>query len=521
MSAASAPGPGAGSDPRSAPRFVPRKHINPRFEDDLAFSYVSGPAEYADESARPVRYLAAADEHGTVTTYVWASDADDADDAAGWIVRRDAGNKAVNDGRWMRRLRDGKERGLAPTAVLHELVRDVPAVVPGSLTTAPDLASLYDLADRPFRRPVWRSPGAALHGLAIGDAMGRPLSLLPMDRITALYGTWESMELPLSEGSTDGTDGTDGTVRVSDQTQLTLAVAEALAEVAVRAAAPEAEARRALTLRGALPAPPWLTPAAVATALRTHLVNWLRSPDNDRSPGRTTLDACTALTTPAPWQQASAIGSKGCAAVVRATAVGLAPHLTPDQRSGIAQLQAALTHGHPTALAASDLVAHAVDLLAHRCATADLLPLLRAHAETSRSAYRRDWLGDLAARAGARNPAEFIAAGWDECLVALSAVETAVRAGTPHHEPGRAVGAAWTADAVLAGALYAFLTTDNHPRNAIRRAAHTSGASAATAALTGALAGARRGPSGWPPEWVDAVEYGERLRALGHSWNRS
>ncbi|WP_306332661.1 ADP-ribosylglycohydrolase family protein [Streptomyces sp. KL118A] len=498
--------------PTPGPRFVPRKHINPRFEDDMAFSYVSGPAEYAHESAGPVDYLAVADERGTVTTYVWANDQDD---AAGWIVRRDArtaGNTAVNDGRWMRRLRDGKERGIAPTAVLHELVRDVPAVVPGSLTTAPGLAGLYDLADQPFRRPVWRSSRAALLGLAIGDAMGRPLSLLPMDRITALYGGWESMELPLAA---------DGTVRVSDQTQLTLAVGEALAEVAVQAPLPEAEARLALTVRGALPAPPWLTPGAVTTALRTHLINWRRSPDNDRSPGRTTLDACTALMTPAPWQQASAVGSKGCAAVVRAAAVGLAPHLTPDQRSAIAQLQAALTHGHPTALAASDLAAHAVDLLGHRCAPSDLLPLLRTHAETSRSTYRADWLGDLAARAGASNPAEFIAAGWDECLAALSAMESAVRAGDPHHEPGRAVGASWTADAVLAGALYAFLTTDRHPRNALRRAAHTSGASAATAALTGALAGACRGPSGWPPEWVEAVEYGERLGALGGAWDRA
>ncbi|MEU1145491.1 ADP-ribosylglycohydrolase family protein [Streptomyces sp. NPDC005863] len=486
------------------PRFVPRKHINPRFADDMAFSLVSGPEEYAGRTARPVRYVAVADERGTVTTYVWACDEDD---AAGWIVRRDADPRAVNDSRWLTRLREGKARGVPPTAVLAEVAAS-PAAVPGSLTTAPDLASLYALADQPFRAPRWRSARGALFGLAIGDAMGRPLSTLPLDDVRAVYGSWEAMELPLSA---------DGTVRVSDQTQLSLAVGEALAGAAVAAPLPEAEARRALTVRGALPAPPWLTPAAVTTALRTHLVAWRHSPDNDRAPGRTTLDACEALGRPVPWQQATAAGSKGCAAVARAAVVGLAPYLSADQRSGIAQLQAALTHGHPTALAASDLASHAVDLLRHRCAPADLLTELRVHAETSRYVYRADWLGDLASRTDA---AAFIAMGWDECVSALSAVETALGTDDVSRDPGRAVGSAWTADDVLAGALYAFLATDTHPRDTLRRAAHTSGASAATAALAGALAGAHRGVSDWPPEWTGTVEYGHRLTWLGEAWDR-
>ncbi|WP_447037983.1 ADP-ribosylglycohydrolase family protein [Streptomyces sp. DSM 118878] len=490
------------TDPAApGPRFVPRRYINPRFADDVAFTQVSGPAEYASTTARPVRYVALTDERGTVTTYVWACDEDD---AAGWIVRGDADYRARGDSRWLLALRDGRARGVAPTVVLGELAVS-PAAVPGSLTTAPSLEGLYDLAGLPRRAPRWHSARGALLGLALGDAMGRPLSALSMDAITEAYGSWESMELPLSP---------DGTVRVSDQTQLSLSVGEALAGVAVPARLPEAEAREALTVRGALPAPPWLTPGAVTTALRTRLVRWRYSPDNDRSPGRTTLNACEALASPVPWQEATAAGSKGCAAVVRAAVVGLAPYLSPDQRSGIAQLQAALTHGHPTALAASDLAAHAVDLLRHGCAPADLLAELRVHAEASRYVYRADWLGDLAPRADA---ASFVAMGWDECVAALDAVEAALGSGA---EPGRAVGAAWTADAVLGGALYAFLTTDAHPRHTLRRAAHTSGASAATAALAGALAGAHGGPSGWPPEWVEAVEYGPRLGVLGGAWDR-
>ncbi|MEV3857997.1 ADP-ribosylglycohydrolase family protein, partial [Streptomyces sp. NPDC050095] len=326
-----------------APRFVERKYINPRFEEDLPFHPVSGPERYATTTGLPVQYLAVADGQGTVTQYVWAADGEGAHGAADRIPRRDAGTKAVNDSSCFLRLQDARARGLAPTAALRELAAKPPTgrVIAGPLATAPSLDALYDLADQPPAPRVWRAARGALLGLAVGDAMGRPLSSLPMDRITAAYGSWEKMELPLYEGEL---------VRASDQTQLALAVGEALAEVAVKAPLTEAEARHSLTTRGALPAPPWLTPAAVTAALRTHLVRWLRSPDNDRSPGRTTVDACTALAEPVPWQSASALQSKGCAAVVRAAVVGLTPYLSAEQRSGAAQLQAALTHGHPTAL---------------------------------------------------------------------------------------------------------------------------------------------------------------------------
>ncbi|MET8470030.1 ADP-ribosylglycohydrolase family protein [Streptomyces sp. NPDC006422] len=488
------------------PHFVPRAHINPRFEEDLSFHLVSGPDRYASTTELPVRYVAVADAKGTVTGYVWANDEDG---AAGQIDRRDAGHQAVN---LRPRLTDAKARGLAPTAVLQELVADAGPghLVAGPVATAPHLRLLDELADRhaPGRR--WSAARGALLGLAVGDAMGRPLSNLTMDRITATYGDWRRMELPLYDGAS---------VRVSDQTQLTLATAEALADVAVRAPLTEAEARHSLTTRGALPAPPWLTPDAATTALRTHLVRWLRSPDNDRSPGRTTVDACTALERQVPWQSATALASKGCATVVRAAAVGLTPYLSGEQRSGIAQLQSALTHGHPTALAASDLAAHAVHLLAHGHEPAALIEALRAHAAASRWTYRADWLGDLAARAGAESPSAYVAQGWDECLTALDTVAAALAAKDPNREPGAAVGAAWTADEVLAGALYAFLVTDG-PRWALRRAAHTSGASAATAALAGALAGAHRGPSPWPREWQEAIEYRERVDALAKAWDR-
>jgi len=70
--------------------------------------------------------------------------------------------------------------------------------------------------------------------------------------------------------------------------------------------------------------------------------------------------------------------------------LGLVPGLTQEQRSGAAQLQSALTHGHPTALAASELTAQAVWLLAQGTSADGLLPLLRGHAREQRELYRAD-----------------------------------------------------------------------------------------------------------------------------------
>ncbi|CAM5745882.1 hypothetical protein STAFG_2932 [Streptomyces afghaniensis 772] len=61
------------------------------------------------------------DRAGTALGYVWANDEDD---AAGWVVPPGLSANAVNaGGRWVRALRAGKARQLAPTVLLAELAR--------------------------------------------------------------------------------------------------------------------------------------------------------------------------------------------------------------------------------------------------------------------------------------------------------------------------------------------------------------------------------------------------------------
>ncbi|WP_432158598.1 hypothetical protein [Streptomyces sp. bgisy153] len=120
-----------------------------RFEEDVQFKQVAGPATYSRRTDGQVTYVSVADGSGLVIGYVWANDQDD---AAGWVVPPGLSDDAVNAGaRWLRALRAGKARGLAPTALLAELAagsndNDTSHVVRGSSQQAPTLAALKERA---------------------------------------------------------------------------------------------------------------------------------------------------------------------------------------------------------------------------------------------------------------------------------------------------------------------------------------------------------------------------------------
>ncbi|GAA2610199.1 ADP-ribosylglycohydrolase family protein [Streptomyces tubercidicus] len=326
----------------------------------------------------------------------------------------------------------------------------------------------------------------SLIGLALGDALGFPTEFHDVPSILAKCGPWRQMALP-------------DPAFVTDDTQMTLALGRGL---------------RTAMGRGDL------TPAGLVGPVREEYVAWWRSPDNNRAPGGTCLRACELLSDrDLPWARAAQMGSKGCGANMRVAPIGLAPGLSPRQRSGAAQLQSALTHGHPTALAASDLTAYAVRALADGTPPAELPARLRVYAENHRTVYREDWLGDLWRRSQDRSAAAFIARGWDECLGVLDRLDAALRAPDPEGDPCLATGDGWIAEQALATGLLCFLLFPDEPLTALRRAACTSGDSDSIACLTGAFAGAYLGAGAWPGEWASRIEYREELLALGEVWD--
>ncbi|MGW0466221.1 ADP-ribosylglycohydrolase family protein [Streptomyces sp. NPDC003027] len=329
----------------------------------------------------------------------------------------------------------------------------------------------------------------ALIGLALGDALGFPTEFNDVPSILAKCGPWRSMELPVSR---------NGIAYVTDDTQMTLALARGI---------------RTAMDRGVL------APLRLARPVREEFVDWYHSPENNRAPGHTCMVACRLLDGDRPWQQASRTGSKGCGANMRVAPIGLVPGLSDEQRAGAAQLQSALTHGHPTALAASDLTARAVHLLTRGVDPAGLVGHLRSYAYENRSRYHEKWLGDLWAHAQDPTPRHFIERGWDECLAVLERLDAVQRTADPELDPCEYTGDGWIAEEALATALLCFLLFPEAPLTALRRAACTRGDSDSITCLTGAFAGAHLGAGAWPKEWSEPIEHRDELLSFGALWD--
>ncbi|WP_405426638.1 ADP-ribosylglycohydrolase family protein [Micromonospora sp. NBC_00617] len=322
----------------------------------------------------------------------------------------------------------------------------------------------------------------SLFGLAYGDALGKPTEFLTVAEIQRRYGPTGPREL------------TGEPALVTDDTQMALAVGWALHEA------------------------PSLTPEVVEPLLRRRFVAWSVSPDNNRAPGMTCLRACADLGRGLPWPEATIADSKGCGANMRVTPVGMLD-VDLDTLAGLAQLQAGLTHGHPTGLAASELTAYAVFALRGGVPLAELPAILIERARSQRRVYHREWLGDLWQRPGVDTPEEFIARGWDECLVALRRLTAALAEPDDDGDPCRATGEGWVAEEALATALFCAVRHADDPVAALARGATTAGDSDSIAALAGAFVGAATGMAAWPPGWADRIEYADQLATLGAAWD--
>jgi ADP-ribosylglycohydrolase len=322
-----------------------------------------------------------------------------------------------------------------------------------------------------------------LFGLAYGDALGKPTEFLRYVDIERRYGRGGPREL----------DGDPALV--TDDTQMTLAVAWALRDT------PEPE------------------PGALAESLRRRFLDWAISPDNNRAPGNTCLRACAALSREVPWQEASVAGSKGCGANMRVAPVGLVSGYDLDTLAGVAQLQAGLTHGHPTALAASELTAYAVRVLRDGAGLGEVSGLLRARCHDQRTVYRQEWLGSLWQVPGMDTASGFIARGWDECLAVLDRLDAALGGPDDGGDPCRHTGEGWVAEEALATGLWCAVRYAGDPVGGVARAAATSGDSDSIACLAGAFLGAAHGMAAWPAAWASRIEYADQLAAFGARWD--
>lgn len=157
----------------------------------------------------------------------------------------------------------------------------------------------------------------ALTGLAAGDAWGYQVEFISYAQMPAY---------PVAPPA--------GTWTVSDDTQMTLAVHRALAEV------PDLDDIEAVT-----------------DAITRQFLLWQVDPDNTRAPGRTCMTSLRNLRAGARWYDTDgAVESAGCGAVMRLVPTAFAPD---PYWLGLTALQAVITHKHPRAVVPALLLADA------------------------------------------------------------------------------------------------------------------------------------------------------------------
>ncbi|MDJ0005526.1 ADP-ribosylglycohydrolase family protein [Rhodococcus fascians] len=247
---------------------------------------------------------------------------------------------------------------------------------------------------------------------------------------------------------------------------------------------------------------------AVTAALTARFQEWKASPQNNRAPGRTCMGSLTNLAAGAHWyDKAGAITSAGCGAVMR-----LVPTAFADENHwlGLTALQALITHKHPRAVTSALLLAAAIRNAPARAgnmlifAMADAADLYDGTSAWLDDPYLRRVLAPLTG-----DVAGYLVAGLDDRLTdALTAALSAqheIRGLDPaaYGDPCFGIGQGWeSATAVSLALLVADQATGPNapltPADGLGWAATSNGDSDSIASMAGALIGATSSePSFW------------------------
>lgn len=189
------------------------------------------------------------------------------------------------------------------------------------------------------RRVEQSKARGVLYGLAIGDALGRPLEFIPLSLIKQRYGAQGLCDLPTP-------------ALYTDDTQMSLAVAEALVE------------------RGDADLD------SLMEAVAAHFIAWKNSPENNRSPGITCMRAIGALEAGVPWFESGIPYSKGCGSAMRVAPVGYFYQHDLARLRTVAIATGSITHTHRAAEAACLAAAMLVKLALDGLPPQDYLPIL-------------------------------------------------------------------------------------------------------------------------------------------------
>jgi ADP-ribosylglycohydrolase len=293
---------------------------------------------------------------------------------------------------------------------------------------------------------------AILLGLALGDALGYPVEFLPIESIRQRYG---------ANGITEPPDP----ALYTDDTQMTIAVAQALVDAGT------------------------FDLDAFMQTLGRQFIDWLHlqaDPYHRRAPGNTCLAGVRNFERGLGWRESGVMGSKGCGSAMRVAPIGYFFQHQPDRLKEVALASGIITHGHPTAQAASVAAAYMVKL------ALDGIP-------------PSDWFKPIL------DFTDGISAEFDAAILRVGHVE-----GWGNRDAAlQHIGEGWVAEEAVALALYCLRQHPDDYVAAVRLGANLTGDSDSVACIAGGISAARLGLESIPLSWQDRCENRQGLLELG------
>lgn len=290
---------------------------------------------------------------------------------------------------------------------------------------------------------------AILLGLALGDALGYPVEFIKLPAIRQKYGSNGIQEPPFP-------------ALYSDDTQMTLALAEGLLDAGINA-----------PLDGLM------------QGIGKRFINWLDSPENNRAPGTTCIKGVERFQSGISWHESGILESKGCGSAMRVAPLGFIYQHDEVRLKEIAMASSEITHRHPTAIAATVAAAYLIKLVLDGIPTTDYMRCLYDF-----TTGLSDEMDLAILRVGH-------VLGWTNEDLALDHI-----------------GQGWTGEEAVALALYCVLRYPDDYVSCVRRAANTNGDSDSIACIAGGIMGARLGLDAIPVEWRSRCENATRISGL-------
>lgn len=300
-----------------------------------------------------------------------------------------------------------------------------------------------------------------IYGGAIGDAMGYPVEFLnDMESFHRIYGP-------------QGVQGLPSPALYSDDTQMTLRVAQGLSSAMAAVVADEG---------------PSLTSRMIDAHVAHQLVLW-EADDPPRAPGASCLHGVHAIARGVPYLEAGKPDSKGCGAVMRSAPYGI---FFEDEREAAetAARQALMTHQHPAAQASAAALAVGVHYMLHTTE-----PLVTPMDVVAKMAdYAEEYDGETAMKIV-----------WAHALAKGQMVDPI---SVLTEWPG------WTGDDAIASAVFCWTRFGSSYKNVVSHAVTSPGDSDSLGSIAGNLVGAHLGIEEINPEWVACIENTEHIKEV-------